>query len=94
MVKGRGASPIAYLPPHCFAPTIAGVNGLQISTDADVARLVSIAFENLHLLRLERRLFISYRRAESTDVAIQLFEALDERGFDVFFGHKECASRR
>lgn len=64
--------------------TIAGVNGLQLSNPADLSRLVSTAFENLHLLRLERRLFISYRRAESTGVAIQLFEALDERGFDVF----------
>jgi hypothetical protein len=64
--------------------TIAGVNGLRIQTEADVARLVSTIFENLHLLRSERRLFISYRRAESTGVAIQLFEALDERGFDVF----------
>ncbi len=64
--------------------TIAGVNGMQILNSADLARLVSTAFENLHLLRMERRLFISYRRAESTGVAIQLFEALDSRGFDVF----------
>lgn len=64
--------------------TIAGVNGLELNSDADLTRLVSAVFENLHLLRLERRLFISYRRAESTGVAIQLFEALDERGFEVF----------
>lgn len=60
------------------------INGFQLRDDADMARLVSIIFENLNLLREERRLFISYRRIESTGVAIQLFEALDSRGFDVF----------
>lgn len=60
------------------------VNGLAVVNEADLARLVSTIFENLQLLREERRLFISYRRVESTAVAIQLFEALDERGFDVF----------
>jgi hypothetical protein len=64
--------------------TIAGVNGLNLSDANDLPRLVTAIFENLHLLRLERRLFISYRRAESTPVAMQLYEALDARGFDVF----------
>ena len=31
-----------------------------------------------------RRLFISYRRVESSGVATQLYEALDAAGFDVF----------
>lgn len=64
--------------------TIAGVNGLQVADDEGVTRLIAAVFENLHLLRRERRLFISYRRAESTPIAMQLYEALDARGFDVF----------
>jgi hypothetical protein len=46
--------------------------------------MVSVAFENFRLLRSERRLFISYRRVESQGIAIQLYEALDALGFDVF----------
>jgi hypothetical protein len=60
------------------------INGLAVASDADIARMVSTILENLGLLRSERRLFISYRRIESKAVAIQLYEALDARGFDVF----------
>lgn len=49
-----------------------------------IERLVTLILENLKLLRAERRLFISYRRAESQSVAIQLYERLDAAGFDVF----------
>ncbi len=45
---------------------------------------MSLALENLSLLRTSRRLFISYRRDESTTAAIQLFERLEKAGFDVF----------
>lgn len=51
---------------------------------ASLERLVSLLLENLKLLRSERRLFISYRRAESQSIAIQLYESLDSSGFDVF----------
>lgn len=70
---------------------LAGVNGMAITNAADKARLVSVILENLKLLRADRRLFISYRRAESTNVAIQLYEALDARGFDVFLDTKSIA---
>jgi len=40
--------------------------------------------EGLGLLRKSRRLFISYRRVETQGIAIQLYELLDRRGFDVF----------
>lgn len=52
--------------------------------DADWARLTSLLLENLRLLRAERRLFISYKRSESQTVAVQLYEAFDKAGFDVF----------
>lgn len=71
--------------------TLSGVNGLRLANQADLARLVTVILENLHLLRRERRLFISYRRAESTSIAMQLYEALDERGFDVFLDTRSIA---
>jgi hypothetical protein len=47
-------------------------------------RIVNIALESFELLRSTRKVFISYRRNESTSVAIQLFEALEAHNFDVF----------
>ncbi|MCK1417667.1 toll/interleukin-1 receptor domain-containing protein [Bradyrhizobium sp. CW4] len=52
--------------------------------DADWARLITLVLENLRLLRAERRLFISYKRSESQSIAVQLYEAFDKAGFDVF----------
>jgi len=40
--------------------------------------------EHFKLLRSERRLFISYKRSETTPIAQQLYEAFDSRGYDVF----------
>ena len=60
------------------------INGFQLATKDDIERLVSSILEGLSLLRLSRRLFISYKRDESTSVAIQLFEQFEKRGFDVF----------
>jgi hypothetical protein len=47
-------------------------------------RIVNIALESFELLRSTRKVFISYKRKESTSVAIQLFEALEAHNFDVF----------
>lgn len=60
------------------------VNGFELSTSNDIEKLVSCILEGLSLLRLSRRLFISYKRDESSTVAIQLFEQLEKNGFDVF----------
>ena len=66
-------------------PYLRHINALSFeASDASFARLVSLILENLRLLRSERRLFISYRRAESQSIAIQLYERLDAAGFDVF----------
>jgi len=61
-----------------------GINGFALQTIVQVPALVSNLMEALSLLRLSRRLFISYRRLESRAVAIQLYEHLDQCGFDVF----------
>ncbi len=60
------------------------INGFELSSNKEIERLVSCILEGLSLLRLSRRLFISYKREESTAVAIQLFEQLEKNGFDVF----------
>lgn len=60
------------------------INGFELSSQSKVEPLVSIILEGLGLLRITRRLFISYKRAESSSVALQLYEQLEKNGFDVF----------
>lgn len=60
------------------------VNGFELASGNDIEKLVPCILEGLSLLRLNRRLFISYKRDESSTVAIQLFEQLEKSGFDVF----------
>lgn len=47
-------------------------------------RLVATTLECLGLLRRQRRIFLSYRRNEARSAALQLFDALSARGYDVF----------
>lgn len=64
--------------------SLKNINGFELPSFNEVEKLVACILEGLSLLRLSRRLFISYKRDESTDVAIQLFEQLEKNGFDVF----------
>lgn len=50
----------------------------------EVDKYVNCALESLRLLRKTRKIFISYRRTDSTAVANQLFDVLTRRNFDVF----------
>lgn len=50
----------------------------------EVDKYVNCALETLRLLRKTRKVFISYKRTESTAVANQLFDVLTRRNFDVF----------
>lgn len=61
-----------------------GINGFALPDQLAIPRIVSTALEGLSLLRASRRLFISYKRDESSGAAIQLFEKLEAAGFDVF----------
>lgn len=61
------------------------INGLEIdATSPDFTAVVNLVLENLSLLRRSRRLFLSYRRHESTPVAQQLRVAFDGHGYDAF----------
>ena len=52
--------------------------------DATLEALASVTLEVLGLLHRQRRIFISYRRSDSREVALQLHDELSSRGFDVF----------
>lgn len=58
-------------------------NGMLYS-EIELDRIVNIALESFELLRTTRKVFVSYKRNESTSVAVQLFEALEAHNFDVF----------
>jgi len=48
------------------------------------SKIVNLALESFGKLRHTRKIFISYKRDESSSVAIQLYEALEKNNFDVF----------
>lgn len=58
------------------------INGFQIGVD--LAPLASRVLELFRLIRGRRRVFISYRRKESSNAALQLYQKLDARSFDAF----------
>ncbi|WP_433863027.1 toll/interleukin-1 receptor domain-containing protein [Sphingobacterium thalpophilum] len=58
-------------------------NGILFN-DNEIDRITNIILESFELLRSTRKVFISYKRSESTSVAIQLFEALEAYNYDVF----------
>lgn len=57
-------------------------NGLQYENN--INRICNLILEGFELLRKNRKIFISYKRSESSNVAIQLYEALERNNFDVF----------
>ena len=60
-------------------------NGMDLpAAGPEFEVLASALLECLGLLRRQRRVFVSYRRADSTPAALQLHEALGAAGFDVF----------
>ncbi len=58
-------------------------NGLLYDNTQD-NKIVGLTLEAFELLRSTRKIFISYKRDESTSIAIQLYEALEKNNFDVF----------
>jgi hypothetical protein len=66
-------------------PELLGINGIALSrSDPKNDTIVNLALENLGLLRSQRRIFISYRRADAAIEALQLRHELDAHGYDVF----------
>lgn len=61
---------------------IRSLNGLKL--DNNISKICNLILEGFELLRKNRKIFISYKRSESSNVAIQLYEALEANNFDVF----------
>lgn len=59
------------------------LNGLNYSTEGAL-RISTALLEGVGLLPRQRRVFVSYRRSEARGAALQLFDALSSRLFDVF----------
>jgi len=65
--------------------SLKSLNGMrQRQGDDRLEELSSAILECVGLLRRQRRVFISYRRTESRDAAVQIHAQLLVRGFDVF----------
>lgn len=65
------------------SPVLASLNGLSLDC-ADARALANALLECASLLPRQRRVFLSYRRTESTEAALQLYAALSARLYDVF----------
>lgn len=79
-VVSHGASIDATIP-DCLKP----LNCVRVSlSDHEMVELSAALLECIGLLRPQRRAFISYRRTESRQAAIQLHDLLGGKGFDVF----------
>jgi hypothetical protein len=68
-----------------FIETLQPLNGIIINDEhPDYTSLSTALLECLGLLRQQRRVFVSYRRLEAKDVAVQLHDHLSSKGFKVF----------
>ncbi|MEB3791711.1 toll/interleukin-1 receptor domain-containing protein [Acinetobacter sp. IK40] len=61
-----------------------GLSCIGLTQEALIEKVVSNTLEAFNLLKSKRRVFISYKRDDSSGVAIQLFEYLEQHNFDVF----------
>lgn len=81
---GNAILPIFYNSFHDEIPEIlSNQNGLRYEESMN-EKIVNLILESFGKLRSSRKIFISYKRDESTSVAIQLYEALEKCNFDVF----------
>jgi len=84
MEDGNIILPIFY---ESFSKEIPGIlsnqNGLKYN-EYSKDKIVDLILESFGKLRNSRKIFISYKRDESSSVAIQLYEALEKNNFDVF----------
>jgi len=79
-VVEKGASVTAAVPAE-----IAHTNACLLDADdTALEALASVTLEVLGLLHRQRRIFVSYRRTDAREAALQLHDELSSRGFDVF----------
>lgn len=66
-----------------FSPRIGALNGVGLDVNGVDGAVIAL-MECASLLPRQRRVFLSYRRAESTEAALQLYAELSSRLYDVF----------
>lgn len=64
-------------------------NAMAVAGSSAAEKIAAATAECLGLLPARRRIFLSYRREEATKVALQLFDELSSRQFDVFLDTHE-----
>jgi len=69
--------------PSEFPPLVSRLNGMAWETDKATS-ITHALLECASLLPRNRRVFLSYRRSDSTEAALQLYAALSARLYDVF----------
>ena len=75
--------------PECLR----AINALAlVDSDTGLLKPAAVALQCLGLLPSQRRVFLSYRRDESREVALQLFETLSAKQFDVFLDTHSVAA--
>ncbi|MED5550149.1 MAG: toll/interleukin-1 receptor domain-containing protein [Pseudomonadota bacterium] len=68
-----------------FPEPLQSLNGTVLSPNMEGWTSAGAAIlESVGLLRMQRRLFISYRRTEAREAAVQLHDQMAARGFQVF----------
>lgn len=65
-----------------FPGKLGGLNGVDMK--GGLGSLAMALLEGASLVPKQRRVFLSYRRVESTNAALQLYAALSARQYDVF----------
>lgn len=69
----------------CIPEFLQPTNGFCLNgQDTEIKELATLMMECVGLLRRQRRIFVSYRRTESRDAALQIHDLLMRKGFDVF----------
>lgn len=85
----RNSIPVLPVVPHLTAvtaniPQLLGPFNCLAYNDGGAQRVATALLECVGLLPRQRRVFVSYRRNEARQAALQLFDALSARLFDVF----------
>jgi hypothetical protein len=72
-------------------PSLQPLNCLGLDL-VDMDRVASTLLECAGLLPRQRRVFLSYRRTEAREAALQLYDAFSERQYDVFLDTRDVAA--
>ena len=70
--------------PNEIPDNLSAINCFEFNTHNKIPEIVNIILEKFELLPQKRKIFISYKRSDSTEVALQLFSFLNENGFSPF----------